>query len=934
MRKPVLETEASGFPGSRWWKCDLHTHTPASYDFTDKTASAADWVTASRAAGLDAVAVTDHNTHRWIAEVQKAAEGTGLVIFPGAEITVDGGIHLLAILPPEADPDAVVALLGECQIPAAKFGLSDTRSPLTFLQVAEIVTRRGGVTVGAHVDDTDGFLKRLVTVRAGGNTAGDGTLKDIVRSLHLYGAEIKNKDTALLAYLDNTKTGYERPDGPLAQLEGSDTHALNEVGRRWTWIKMSRPDIVGLRLALMDGELSVRRGGIITDDPNTRAADLIEAIEVEHARYMGRGKSLRIELNPWLNAVIGGHGTGKSSLVEFLRLALRREGEILKDSSLREELKKYAEVYGSREEAGLLTENAVVRVLFRRDGERYRIQWSPQGDVEPIEELDVAGKWTSTPGEVAGRFPVRIFSQKQIYKLAEKPNALLIQIDDSRAVDAAALRAEMEREEKSFLGLRAQARAIDAELRDEARLQGTLADVKRKLAVFEASGHRDVLTAYQTVERQQGALDGWVGTFEEAVVRLEALPDELATEELPAGAFPEVTAASAAERAALKALAEATRQLEDLRTRARSLAADAHAALAALRTALAGPPWSEHVVAERQRYEALKGDLVAAGAGDPSGYGRLVQESQTLEARLKAMDGRRKAKESLERQAREGLTRMSTLRAELTERRRRFLSEVLADNVHVSVQIVPYGDDRNAVSQLRECIERSGDTTFEDQIWGEDENRRGVLRVLYEDFPPDKDPEGFASGLAAVKARLIGVASGIDDPALHGKFQNFLRRLPPEGRDRVEAMFPEDSVSVSYRPRPAEALRPIDQGSPGQKSAAILAFLLSHGTQPLVLDQPEDDLDNQVISELIVAQLRQIKTRRQVIVVTHNANIVVNGDAELVVSLVTGTGQTHVETVGGLQEEKVRGVVGRVMEGGLEALERRYRRIRAGMAHA
>jgi predicted ATPase len=121
--------------------------------------------------------------------------------------------------------------------------------------------------------------------------------------------------------------------------------------------------------------------------------------------------------------------------------------------------------------------------------------------------------------------------------------------------------------------------------------------------------------------------------------------------------------------------------------------------------------------------------------------------------------------------------------------------------------------------------------------------------------------------------------------------------------------------------------RSIQEGSPGQKTAALLAFLLSYGKEPIVLDQPEDDLDNHLIYDLIVTQLRNIKQRRQVIVVTHNANIVVNGDAELVVALRARNGQTQIETGGSLQEKAVRKTICEVMEGGEKAFEQRYRRI-------
>ena len=107
----------------------------------------------------------------------------------------------------------------------------------------------------------------------------------------------------------------------------------------------------------------------------------------------------------------------------------------------------------------------------------------------------------------------------------------------------------------------------------------------------------------------------------------------------------------------------------------------------------------------------------------------------------------------------------------------------------------------------------------------------------------------------------------------------------------------------------------------------MLAFLLAYGDEPLVLDQPEDDLDNHLIYDLVVRQIRENKLKRQIITVTHNPNIVVNGDAEVVHALDFMNGQCRVVQSGSLQDIGIRSEVCRVMEGGREAFERRYRRI-------
>ncbi|KUM70835.1 hypothetical protein AQI70_29310 [Streptomyces curacoi] len=135
--------------------------------------------------------------------------------------------------------------------------------------------------------------------------------------------------------------------------------------------------------------------------------------------------------------------------------------------------------------------------------------------------------------------------------------------------------------------------------------------------------------------------------------------------------------------------------------------------------------------------------------------------------------------------------------------------------------------------------------------------------------------------------------------------------------------------------------QPVTTGSPGQRSAAMLSFVLHHGTEPLVLDQPEDDLDTAWISQLIVPEIRKSRWRRQVIVITHNANIPVNADAERVIVLENNGTSIRVKTsmepdpTGSLQEvehsgpievTRVRRDIQDILEGGTEAFMSRERR--------
>jgi ABC-type glutathione transport system ATPase component len=191
--------------------------------------------------------------------------------------------------------------------------------------------------------------------------------------------------------------------------------------------------------------------------------------------------------------------------------------------------------------------------------------------------------------------------------------------------------------------------------------------------------------------------------------------------------------------------------------------------------------------------------------------------------------------------------------------------------------------------------------------------------------------------LNRIRNRLADSAAGKDVEKVSGHLRNRLRKNAegrPEFIDRILTWFPEDTVTVSYSPRgDGKEFRSIQQGSAGQRAAAMLAFLLAYGKEPIVVDQPEDDLDNHLIYQLVVRQMRANKQRRQIIAVTHNPNIVVNGDAEMVYALDFHKGQCRVMEKGSLQDVAVREEICRVMEGGSEAFEERYRRLGNGGRH-
>ena len=146
---------------------------------------------------------------------------------------------------------------------------------------------------------------------------------------------------------------------------------------------------------------------------------------------------------------------------------------------------------------------------------------------------------------------------------------------------------------------------------------------------------------------------------------------------------------------------------------------------------------------------------------------------------------------------------------------------------------------------------------------------------------------------------------------------------------------PKDHIVLTYLDQNGRNY-PFERASPDQQAAALLELLLRQEAGTLIIDQPEDDLDNKVIMK-IVDLIRTLKSKRQLIFSTHNPNVVVNGDADKIIGLTTGEidpRPTHneiriaVEEDGTIETVEKRRLISQVMEGGRNAFNLRRRKYR------
>ena len=926
------------FPGARWWKFDFHTHTPASADYgkgPDQEAAREvgpeEWLLGFMRAGIDCVAVTDHNSGDWIDTLKAAlgrldprghADYRPLHVFPGVEITANGGAHVLALFDPDKGSADINSLLGAVGYHGVR-GQSERAADASPIRVVQAIAEHGGMPILAHVDGPAGAWERLP-----GNS-----LAPLLDCPELFAMELVDASATSPELYRQRRLAW-------AEVLGSDSHhATGEAGQhfpgsRFTWVKMEEPRLEGLRLALLDGPgFAIRRSEDAESfDPNHVPDHYMEAIEISDARYIGRGEPQRLEFSPWLNALVGGRGTGKSTVVHALRLAARRDTELTKlgdHSQAGRTFDRFNRVPSQRVDEGGLTRDTACIWTVRRHGVRYRIHWRHDAEGLVVEEA-ADGGWKASPVQTVEdqRFPLRIFSQGQIGELAgDNQQALLGVIDD--AIGAKQWRRDLEAAENAFRTLRTQVRELDAQLAARDGLIVEREDALRKLSRFEEGRHRAILAAYQRRRRQRQEIERQFEVAEEIADLLGSNAKDLLSEDVPAGTFddsPEDAAAGNVVAAVATAIAKARDALQ------RS-ANDLRDVLAAERRTLEASAWNAVARQAEEDYRALVQDLQAEGIADPSEYGRLVQDRTRLDGELAVLDSLAERRDHLAKQAEEGLGRVLESRRAVSVARERFLAEALAGNRFVRIAVDRYGNDPQVVERsMREALNVLDDRFANDILAPTDNGDRGSVAALFADLPDSGEERGreVETRIGEWKERIRDASAG-NQGGFGRPFANYLSRetaRSPALLDAMLAWFPEDALRVEYSPKGDGAnFRPIGQASAGQRAAAMLAFLLARGNEPLVLDQPEDDLDNHLIYDLVVRQMRENKRRRQIMVVTHNPNIVVNGDAEMLHALDFREGQCTVTRSGSLQSPAMREDVCLIMEGGREAFERRYRRL-------
>ena len=880
--------------GARFHQCAFQVN-PHHYSGTyrgeasslNETEFAAALIDKAAERGVKVLAVMDHEHAKSAEPIRAEARRRGIHVFPGFELTSTEGIHVLCLYPPDAPTKRLERFLGE-------FGVHNVKSSSepcekAFSDLLACVRRQGGVSIAAHVTSKKGLLRVLQ-----GQSRIRAWKDENLHAVQIPGAveDLPDNDQQII---ENRNADYVRNHAPEKRLAVAVVNACDVVApddlenpSATCWVKMSEVSIEGLRQAFLDPGSRIR---LHSDLPPEDHAEFV-AMSWQGGFLDG----VQVRFNQNLNVLVGGRGSGKSTVVESLRYVLGLEplGEEARTS--------HAGILKNVLRSG--TKISLVARSHRPHPVDYRIERTIPHPA--VVRNDKTGEVMSVT--VADIFPnIEIYGQHEISELARSPEKLtrllerFVRRDESRTDRKRELSHQLKRSREGASQARDELDRIAERL---AALPGLEETLKRyqEAGIEEDLKERSLLvTEKRVIKTASERLDPFRTCLQELEQLLpidRSFLSPSALEDLPGKGI----------------LAGADRVLVQLRKDLEKVRQDFEAALDRANTELdkVYERFEERSASVQSDYEQKLRDLQKSGIDGDA----FIDLRRKIEA-LRPLSERQVVLEQVE--------------ADYLERRRNLLAEWENAN----------GDEFRALARAGKLVTRKLKKHVRVRVESGG-NREPLFRLLRNEIGgrlaetiealQQQDTLSVSALVAACRKGATALASdfdisGVQATRLADASATTLMRI--EELDLPSTTQIELNIAASGE---AENWQALNRLSTGQKATAVLLLLLLESDAPLVVDQPEDDLDNRFITEGIVPRMRDGKRRRQFLFSTHNANIPVLGDAELILGLSASgeAGEGHAtiapDHVGSIDAGPVRTLVGELLEGGQDAFERRRRK--------
>lgn len=916
------------YVGLRWYKCDFHLHTMSSKCYKEREKDTPDmWVKEAENKGIQCIAITDHNDYRGIDEIKKRCEQVGIVAFPGIELSCDTSkIHMLIIFDAKCSGDDVQEYLNLVGIFKESLGDSSYTCSGDIYQVCVKAHEKGALIIAAHIDEFSGI-----------NEMSHGSITKILDRKYIDAVQIVNKDIwdeyekthdeKVISEKISKKYGEsisvdkvkswnqayllskasELPmltfsDNPYA--EKNSKHGLWGIGRYYTWLKMNQnPDLESVRQALISNDLRTKNIFECSNRPDSEPELWIKSIKVSNTT-LNRINDININFNPQLNTIIGGRGSGKSSIIRIIAGGLLSfEAENLamikaeQDNFYKEQKKDKQGIF----KGIFYSSKSIIEIFLERAGDSYKLVIS--NIVSMNNQLRKLYKYYNSDwieiedNNFLDFFKAQIYTQKQIYEIASDANSLLNIIDED-IDDLNQKINEKETDLDKVIARWLEVKALKKSINEEDKINTELKDIEEQISKYEASGISIALKEKQKYISQKKIIDDYLVKKSAQIERITNLINELVAEKLTCSELEDQETKSIIEKD-IDSFNNYEKSILDIIT---LMNKDTDK----LKESIEKSSWKNQMENAEKQYTEVCTTLQEQGIN----FDKLDDLLERKKNKLSDLDKIKEDKGKLvsaETEQKQLYTQYESTVNEIAMLRSKFIKEVIGKDTNVKFEIQRGRNHSSFIQMMKNALQKDNATI--------DEDINNLTELFFG-----------KGGIEKFRKQILDIREGKDNKSYSSRMRTAIVEIQPESFARMISFLPEDDLKVSYKPENAIKYIPLSNASAGQKTTAILTFLLAYGDLPLLLDQPEDDLDNRLVYDLIVTRLKKTKSKRQIIVVTHNANIPVNGDAEYIVSMNSETDEIDTKYEGTMDDEDIRKEICDVMEGTKDAFEMRAKK--------
>jgi len=651
-----------------------------------------------------------------------------------------------------------------------------------------------------------------------------------------------------------------------AEVEGCDCKSIEQIGKgKSTFLKIGALTFEAVKFALLD------HANRVLSEPPLRAHSYLRSVSFEGAKLEGT----EIALSPELNTLIGIRGSGKSSILESIRYALGIE---LPEKADSDEYKQ-GSVKHALSSGGKVTLKAV-----DRHGNDYEIRRILG------EQPDVYVNGTLRPGinirETVLHKPI-YFGQKDLSSTGQGfENELVEKLVGDSLID---VRHEITLKKQAVVETVRRLQKLSDVAEKQQDYQNRQADAEHRLKVFKQHGVEEKLQKQVDFEQDSRVLkgltdfsDGYIDSLIELVARYE---DDFRSRrkygsKQNAEFFKDVMAI-------FDRVASGFAQIGQIIEQTRAAAAEMKARGLAFEQSK-GALKEEFAEVARKLSEELKSS--GATAVEPDEFLKLRKSIDNARQMLVALGREKDQQTALQAQLTAEMTALNDRWGEEFRLIRNRLDKINQQETALQIEIEYKGDKSAFLKYLKDIFRGS-------------KLRETTLDSLTTEFA-----DGAAIYREMDRARkTVGNSSET--------FEQYFR----ENLTALLTWQVPNKFTIRYHGKQ------LKHHSLGQRASALILFVLSQRENDVVIiDQPEDDLDNQTIYADVIKLVRKLKPETQFIFATHNPNIPVLGDAEQVIACEYGDDRIGTQ-VGSIDCPALQEAIVRIMEGGEEAFRERKR---------